>query len=340
MKVYWLDFSLHFRSCCLLRVCRRFGPKLASHYKPVENEVKFGLSEPYKSSIKKRIIVSRSVRSMFGQTNIRPVKNGLKSQQPQEQRYPFLPVCAVFRVSTQWCGCQCYQCVQYFVCPHNGVAASVWDFLTCAQMLMHAITHGGCTDTVRVSALKVAPGRKLPWGTGTSGVLTTLAWLVPHETAVVSARSVYTPQPCTMSLHANSCQYVSGGSYCVPSKRDIGDFNQSRVRMAVPDGWVCTVYSLRFVSMRAEHSKPGVLLVLLQVLLLLLLLLLPLPLSLALFWFLPRSEGRWRWWCCCCSSVAVTLLVVVLQVVVMVRRRRARMRMWSSSFPLSSSSSL
>ena len=46
IKVYWLDFSLHFRSCCLLRVCRKFGPKLASHYKPFENEVKFGLSEP------------------------------------------------------------------------------------------------------------------------------------------------------------------------------------------------------------------------------------------------------------------------------------------------------
>ena len=47
MKVYWLDFSLHFRSCCLLRICRKFGPKLASHYKPVENEVKFvELSEP------------------------------------------------------------------------------------------------------------------------------------------------------------------------------------------------------------------------------------------------------------------------------------------------------
>ena len=47
IKVYWLDFSLHFRSCCLLRVCRKFGPKFASHYKPVENEVKFGLSKPY-----------------------------------------------------------------------------------------------------------------------------------------------------------------------------------------------------------------------------------------------------------------------------------------------------
>ena len=33
-----------------------------------------------------------------------------------------------------------------------------------------------------------------------SGVLTALAWLVPHETAAISARSVYTIQPCTMSL--------------------------------------------------------------------------------------------------------------------------------------------
>ena len=37
-----------------------------------------------------------------------------------------------------------------------------------------------------------------------SGVLTALAWLVPHETAAISARSVYTIQPCTMSLHAES----------------------------------------------------------------------------------------------------------------------------------------
>ena len=35
-----------------------------------------------------------------------------------------------------------------------------------------------------------------------SGVLTALAWLVPHETAAISAHSVYTIQPCTMSLHA------------------------------------------------------------------------------------------------------------------------------------------
>ena len=35
-----------------------------------------------------------------------------------------------------------------------------------------------------------------------SGVLTALTWLVPHETAAILARSVYTIQPCTMSHHA------------------------------------------------------------------------------------------------------------------------------------------
>ena len=41
-----------------------------------------------------------------------------------------------------------------------------------------------------------------------SGVHTALAWLVPHETAVVSARSVYTKQPCTVSIHANHVRKV------------------------------------------------------------------------------------------------------------------------------------
>ena len=35
-----------------------------------------------------------------------------------------------------------------------------------------------------------------------SGVLTALAWLVPHETVAILARSVCIIQPCTMSLHA------------------------------------------------------------------------------------------------------------------------------------------
>ena len=43
------------------------GPKLASHYKPVK-----------KRSIVRRSIVRRTVRSMFGELTVRPIKNGLK----------------------------------------------------------------------------------------------------------------------------------------------------------------------------------------------------------------------------------------------------------------------
>ena len=47
-----------------------------------------------------------------------------------------------------------------FLCPDNGVAAIVLDFLTCAQMLMHAIAHWDRTDTVRESALEIDSGRE------------------------------------------------------------------------------------------------------------------------------------------------------------------------------------
>ena len=40
-----------------------------------------------------------------------------------------------------------------------------------------------------------------------SGVLTALAWLVPRETAAISARSVCIIQPSTMSLHAKPHTY-------------------------------------------------------------------------------------------------------------------------------------
>ena len=42
-----------------------------------------------------------------------------------------------------------------FVCSNSGMADSVQGLLTCAQMLMHAIAHGGRTDTVSESALSV-----------------------------------------------------------------------------------------------------------------------------------------------------------------------------------------
>ena len=46
-------------------------------------------------------------------------------------------VCTVFSCVRQWYGCQ------------------YLGFLMCAQMLMHAIAHEGCMNTVKESALKV-----------------------------------------------------------------------------------------------------------------------------------------------------------------------------------------
>ena len=70
------------------------------------------------------------------------------------------------------------QCVQYFpVSKRRPYGSQCWGFLTCAQMLMHAIAHGGCTDTVRESALKVDSGRKIPCRTGDSNPRQYCAWL-------------------------------------------------------------------------------------------------------------------------------------------------------------------
>ena len=42
------------------------------------------------------------------------------------------------------------------------MAASVWAFLTCTQLLIHVTTDGGCMDTVRESALNANSGEKHP----------------------------------------------------------------------------------------------------------------------------------------------------------------------------------
>ena len=69
-----------------------FGPKLASHYKPVKKRsivrrtirTMFGELQVRLGSIKKRIIVRRIVRSMLGELTVGPVKNGLYTHAPWE----------------------------------------------------------------------------------------------------------------------------------------------------------------------------------------------------------------------------------------------------------------
>ena len=47
-----------------------------------------------------------------------------------------------------------------FVCSDNGMAPSVWDFLTYAQIVFMRLHTGDCADTVRESARKVVSGRE------------------------------------------------------------------------------------------------------------------------------------------------------------------------------------
>ena len=48
-----------------------------------------------------------------------------------------------------------------FVCPNNGMAASVWDFsLTCPQMLIHVIVHGGLYGYRKSLHWKLTLGRR------------------------------------------------------------------------------------------------------------------------------------------------------------------------------------
>ena len=56
-----------------------------------------------------------------------------------------------------------------------------------------------------------------------SGALTALAWLVPRETAAISARSVNTIQPCTMSLirKVHVCLAVTCHLHCWQNDRDL-----------------------------------------------------------------------------------------------------------------------
>ena len=51
--------------------------------------------------------------------------------------------CYIFCMTKQWYSCQCS------------------GFFTCTQLLMHAMAHGGCTNTIGKSALKVDSVRKV-----------------------------------------------------------------------------------------------------------------------------------------------------------------------------------
>ena len=62
-----------------------------------------------------------------------------------------------FQITVTWVRCStthCYQRVQHFPVSEYCYGCQCLGFVTHAQMLMHAIAPGGCTDTVRQSALE------------------------------------------------------------------------------------------------------------------------------------------------------------------------------------------
>ena len=67
--------------------------------------------------------------------------------------------------------------------------------LTCAQMLTHATAHGGCTDTVRVSALKVDSERKFPCCTGESNLRRQRAGSMIYQLSYIPAQHFQTQVP-------------------------------------------------------------------------------------------------------------------------------------------------
>ena len=94
-------------------------------------------------------------------------------------------VCTVFSCNQTvvWYGCQCL------------------GLLTCAQMLVHAIAHGGCTDTVRESAPEVDSRRKIPCHTG--------------DRARDSIAPGFSLLPLSYPF-PSGCIYHSLGGFCLP----------------------------------------------------------------------------------------------------------------------------
>ena len=94
-----------------------------------------------------------------------------------------------------------YQCVQYFCVSRQWRSCHCRGFLTCTQMLMYAIAHGGCADTGRESAPEVDSGRKIPCRTGDSNPRQYCAW---HFSRTLYQLSYPVPQ---MWLRVEFCSF-------------------------------------------------------------------------------------------------------------------------------------
>ena len=98
-----------------------------------------------------------------------------------------------------------YQCVQYFRVSKQWYGCKCLGFLTCVQMLMCAIAHGFCTDTLRESALKVDSGRKGPYRTGNPNPRQYCVWLFSRMLYQLSHHRSLRLQPTLHQGHVTTC---------------------------------------------------------------------------------------------------------------------------------------
>ena len=110
---------------------------------------------------------------------------------------------ADFRVSKQWYYWQCL------------------GFVTCAQLLMHAIAHGGCTD--RESALEVDSGRKISCRIWDSNTPQYCAWLFSRMLNQLSY-----PRPVEAIRICPNCVEIKGHRLNVISTVQLASF-QSKI---------------------------------------------------------------------------------------------------------------
>ena len=89
-----------------------------------------------------------------------------------------------------------YQCVQHFPVSKQWYGCQRLGFLTCAQTLMHAIAHGGCTNTVSESAQEADSGTKILCSTGQSNPHWCCVWFFRSDALPLC------PHPITSSKKA------------------------------------------------------------------------------------------------------------------------------------------
>ena len=124
-----------------------------------------------------------------------------------------------------------YQYVQCFWVSKQWYGSQCLEFLMCAQMLMHAIVHEGCTHTVRESALEVDPGRKIPCHTGDLNQSPYCAQMLMHAIA---------HEGCTHTVRESALEVDPGRK--IPCHT--GDSNQSVLHLAFQSGALPTELSL------------------------------------------------------------------------------------------------